>query len=514
MTAPAYTTDLVDIREAESGETWVEPAGATGGGVPAAETDYFIQKAACFSKSMAIAGGGLGGAGNQAATSVTITTPAALFMWLFFGCPNTLDTEANGGLRIIMGQDSSNYRAWYVKGSNTYVYGGWVNIAVDPSVGYQATQGSPSGTWQFFGAVAKTLATISKGSPFGVDVFRYGRTLQVVSGETANYGTFAGAAAKNDANDGTAGYNRWGLFQAIDGGYLMKGLFLMGTSGTAVDFRDANRNIAIQDTIRVTADFNTFEVRNASSRVDWTNIIISALGTTSPGRFIVTDNAYVNKDGCVFTLMGAFTYLSNSTILNTVYRQCGLVTQGGAVFTGCAFENASGAVSLKASNPSLVTGCVFTSDGSNHAMEASAAGDFNWDNELIGYSANDEDANSAFYNNSGGHINLTVVGGDEPSVINGTNATTTIILPDYILTISGFVTGSDIVIYEAGTTNVLDDDQEHSGTSWGYLYSVAHTIDIGVFKAGYVPLYIRNVSAPEASSTLPVSQVIDRAYLT
>jgi hypothetical protein len=506
MTAPAYTTDLADIVEAESGETWGEPTGATGGGVPAAETDYFLQKAACFSKSMAIAGGGLGGAGTLAGAAKTITSPAAVFIWLFFGCPNTLDTEANGGLRVIIGDTLANYYAWYVKGSNTYTYGGWINIAVDPAVAYQAQQGTPSGVWQYFGAVAKTLATISKGNPFGVDCIRFGRTLQVVSGEAANYGTFAGAATKNDANDATAGYNRWGLFQAIDGGYLMKGLFLMGTSGTAVDFRDANRNIAIQDTIRVSADFNMFEVRNASSRVDWTNIIVSALGTTSPGRFIVTDNADVNKDGCVFTLMGAFTYLSNSTILNTVFRQCGLVTQNGAVFTGCSFENASGEVSLKASNPSLVTGCVFTSDGSNHAVEASAAGDFDWNNELIGYAASDgTGGNEAFYNNSGGHINLTVVGGTRPYVRNGSGATTTIIIPDVTLTISAPVSlvGAEIRIYDMNATlpdlgDELAGTESHNASTYAFSGSASNVIWIQIMLAGYEE-FGQQVTMPSAS---------------
>ena len=69
MTAPAYSTDLADIALAESGETWGEPTGATGGGVPSAETDYFIQQASCFSKTMAVAGGTTGGMGTQAAAA-------------------------------------------------------------------------------------------------------------------------------------------------------------------------------------------------------------------------------------------------------------------------------------------------------------------------------------------------------------------------------------------------------------------------------------------------------------
>ena len=371
--AATYTTDLTTIVSAESGETWGEPTGATGGGVPSAETDYYIQQAACFSKTMAIAGGGIGGMGTLAASGQSITSPQAVFVWIFFGCPNTLDTEANGGLRVIIGSSLANYYAWYVKGSNTYTYGGWVNIAVDPSVTSQATQGTPTGTLQYFGTVASTLATISKGSPFGTDAIRFGRTIQIVGGDSGSgYATFLGAATKNDANNVTDGYNRWGLFQAIDGGYLMKGLFLMGTSGTAVDFRDSNRVISIQDTIRTVAGFNEFEIRNASSRVNWTNISISALGSTSKGKLTVTDNADVNFDGCTFTDMDTFVFQSVSTITDSTFRRCGQITSGGAVFSGCLITKSTVAVSVSASSPSDIedfTDCTFVSDGDNHAID-------------------------------------------------------------------------------------------------------------------------------------------------
>jgi hypothetical protein len=138
-------------------------------------------------------------------------------------------------------------------------------------------------------------------------------------------------------------------------------------------------------------------------------------------------------------------------------------------------------------------------------LHASATGSpFSYD-KLI-FSGNTYDVN----NTSGSAITVNKNNAANPSTYTGSTVT---FAATYTLTIDGFITGSDIVIYEAGTTNVLDDDQEHSGTSWGYVYAAADTIDIGVFLAGYVPLYIRNVSAPESSSTLPVSQVIDRAYL-
>jgi hypothetical protein len=81
------------------------------------------------------------------------------------------------------------------------------------------------------------------------------------------------------------------------------------------------------------------------------------------------------------------------------------------------------------------------------------------------------------------------------------------------LTITGLVTGSDVVVYEAGTITVLDDAQELNATEWDFVYETPQDVDIGVFKAGYVPFYIRGYSLSDQDAVLPVAQVIDRAYL-
>ena len=81
------------------------------------------------------------------------------------------------------------------------------------------------------------------------------------------------------------------------------------------------------------------------------------------------------------------------------------------------------------------------------------------------------------------------------------------------LTISGFVTGSDVVIYQAGTETVRQQTEDISGTSTSYTYETTENIDIGVFKAGYRPFYIRNYALPTSNASVPVSQTVDRDYL-
>jgi hypothetical protein len=82
------------------------------------------------------------------------------------------------------------------------------------------------------------------------------------------------------------------------------------------------------------------------------------------------------------------------------------------------------------------------------------------------------------------------------------------------LTIAGFVTGSDVVIYQAGTETVRQQTEDISGTSVTYTYETTESIDIGVFKAGYRPYYIRGYALTTSNASVPVAQTVDRDYLT
>jgi hypothetical protein len=81
------------------------------------------------------------------------------------------------------------------------------------------------------------------------------------------------------------------------------------------------------------------------------------------------------------------------------------------------------------------------------------------------------------------------------------------------LTLTGISTGSDVVVYAAGTTTVRQSNDAISGTTQTYVYSTQENVDIGVFKSGMIPFYIRAYPLASNNASLPVSQVIDRAYL-
>lgn len=362
MAVPAYTSDLTDIVAPTMivGE-WT----AYGGGGAALDasdpSDYFIIDSNCIAKGAWASD--YKGILYDNTTDITVPAGDALFVWLTHLTANSLATEAAGGLRVVCG-DSATESAldeWYVGGSDTVLYDDrWLCAVVDidetPDNDNAATQ-----DYSWFGAGANLpTGGPTKGDPFGIGAIRYGREYQCTAGEAADYATFDGAATYND--DST---RRYGQFQLSKGTYSMQGLFVMGTAVTAVDFRDSNRVIFVARTPKVGAGFNGFEVRNASSRVDWTNVSIQALGTQSPGYFEMIDDATVNFTTCTFTDLGTFIFDSNATVLGCVWRSCGQITGAGGDFTGSSIAAYTGV----ANTSSFVWNLATDTDGNLDEME-------------------------------------------------------------------------------------------------------------------------------------------------
>lgn len=152
-----------------------------------------------------------------------------------------------------------------------------------------------------------------------------------------------------------------------------------GSVGEIVDFRDSNRAIFVDNTPWVQSAFNRIEVRHASSRVDWTGVSISSLGTRSKGEFEVVDNADVNFESCTFTDLSTFKFLSGSTVNSTIFRRCGAVSPTGMVANDCTFESSSdttGAVLLTASSDITTSFQYCTFVGNTTAIKITTAGEY------------------------------------------------------------------------------------------------------------------------------------------
>jgi hypothetical protein len=399
--------------------------------------------------------------------------------------------------------------SWDVGGNTSYVYGGWVNFAVNTTVTPDDTVGTGLGNSQYFGTAVYNWNSIFKGSPFVSDAYRYGRCeARIAGGETANYATFAGFASTNDAIDA-----RWGLVQAVAGGYLIKGLIIFGYE-TAVDFRDSNKTLIIQNTNKVTSNFNAFEVRQPASKVYLTSITISSLSTVSRGRWITTDDADVDITSCVFTDMGTFTFGSNSTIISSIFRRCDLITQNGATFTSCVFDSSNdSAKAILADDPSHITNCDFISDGTGHGMEISASGTFSFTGHTFTGFGVSGSADAAVYNNSGGHVTIQLTTGDTPTIRDGASATTSV-ESSATVELTGLVSGSEVRAYvgtDPATASELSGI-ESGDASYSFGQSVAG-------QAGYVIVHKTDYKAwkldltySASNQSIPVQQIFDRQY--
>lgn len=464
MAAATYGHDLTTFNDATNAANWAEATGMLVAGGPDVDTDLAILGTISISQDRA--GVGLS---SQVATETgpTLPTDGVFLIWTKFFAPNSLTTLATGGQRVLVGSDTSNYYGWYMDGSDTYPYGGWVNYAVDPTnPNTGQTQGSPTGTYNTVGNGWNCDNEVKKGNPYNTDIIRYGRGISYFgNGDLGNgYATFAGFAAIND--NATTG--RLGLIQSVGGGYLYKGLMSLGSGTTAVDFRDENTAITIDNTRKVSFGFNKIEIHNVSSNVEMSRVSFTSLSLVSPGSFQVVDNATVNLDSCSFTDMDEFLFLSQTSATTITFSRCGPVTQSGSTIEGCIFSESSGAtaVSLYVDDLDKISACDFISNGLNHAMELNSnhAGnsytliDFTY----VGYASPSTPAftgttgNEVIYNNSGGHVQLTVNGGDTPSVRNGASSTTELVT-SVILSFTVIDSGGNPI---SGVTAYIDDDDD------------------------------------------------------
>jgi len=416
MTVPAYNTDLVDFEDFEAASTIsTEMTGytATSKGEDQDE-DFPIQGTQHASAEQRTAS--TGSLASDYGSNITWTSGWNFFLWGMFLAPAAVDSDANAGIEMAVGSAINAFHRWTVGGNDfgRYPYGGWQNFVVDPEISTgRTTTGAPGTNYRWVGMLCKVISAISKGSPYGIDVIRYGRgELEVTYGETADYATFDGMAAENDSIN-----NKWGLFQESVGSYLWKGLISLGTATTAVDFRDSNRVIVVDNTRRVQSDFNKIEINHASSNVEWTNISIQSLSTVSPGDLEMVDNCTHIDVGGVFTDMGTFIYQSNADLTSRIFRRCGLVTTGGGDFDSCVFEETSDAAKAvivsSPANAALLTNCTFVSSGTGHGLEVGGtAADFELTGcDFTGYDTADPGtaANKAIYINIGsGTVNLTM----------------------------------------------------------------------------------------------------------
>lgn len=251
----------------------------------------------------------------------------------------------------------------------------------------------------------------------------------------------------------------------------------------------------------------TNSVFTSPSRYRWEWDASTAAGATID----FTGSSVINANVTLRDLNTAFAFMS--------FISCPVFTQNGAEVEDCKLTNTKISASSPA-NAAKVKRCTFAkTTGTQHAIEISGtAADFTLTGcSFSGYAVSDgSTGNEAIYVNiASGTMTILITGGGSTPSIRTAGATVTVVNARN-LTLSPIVTGSDVVIYTAGTTTVIESSQDIAGTSYVYDYPASeagNSIDIGIFKAGYTPFFIRAYTKSSADATVPVSQVVDRFYL-
>lgn len=536
MTIAAYSTDLTDMDLAASATGWAE-ATATGWtsvfAVTGGETDDYIQDVTCNSTTVKT---GVGVLLYNNGSGITLGQDDAVLVWAKWDVYPSLDTEANGGIRTVMGNALNAFYGFDHLGSDSYIYDGWINLATgdpaDADITPDHTVGSPTTTKQYHGWAFNAISVPSKGNPYKVDAIRYGRCeIICINGDVTAYGTFADMAQENDYNDGTNGFNRWGLFKKVTtNNYLWKGLMTLGNA-TVTDFRDSNATINIDNTKHVTPAFNRIEVNNASSRVDWTGITISALGTVSRGDLEVIDDADINFETCVFTDMGTFGFLGASTVNGSTFRRCNLVTTGGGVFDSCTFDASNDAtkavIVTSPANAAKITNSEFVSAGSGHGLEigGTAANITLTGLDFTGYDQVDPGVaadKAIFVNIATGTMTINISGGSGVTAdhhVRSAGATVTV-SADVSITFDKMRDDTEVRVYEAGTSTEIDGiENVTAGTvddrSFTWSSPASTVVDYVIHHwSGSKPFYktirVEGYVVPGANTTIDINQLINR----
>jgi len=481
MANAVYKSDLVPILEEFPSTTgWL----ALGGGaaqLAAPETDIFIQGANCISKQAWTAGAHRGMIYDTGG-SIAVTSGNAIFMWAYYMAPNSLLNENSGGMQMLVGNTTTDYKHYSIRGADTYQYGGWFCVPVDPLRTTDVyTSGTPTATVQTIGLISRLAPGLgpSKGNPHVIDAFRTGKTFYVVSGDSSNPGIFSGAASVNDFVG-----SRFGLFQRIDGGFLHQGLMKFGSGAAAFYFNDSNKSISIADTRKVNANFNGYEVKDPGS-LFLTNISITALGSTSKGNFITSGNPIVSLDTCTFTDMGTFIYNTNGSNISTTFRRCGSIIQSGARFNDCLFDKSYNSSALLANNLDSILNCTFIGSWT-HGIELTNPGTYTLTGVIFTGSYADADGSTGsemIYNNSAGAVTINIAGnGTIPTIRDGAGASTSVIANVVSLEVANLLTGDEptnyarVYIAASGTAG-----PESHGTL--LLSGLGSVVDGGTYKA-------------------------------
>jgi len=500
---------------------------ATGSGAsPTVETDYYYQGTACISIQVKTT------LYTLYYTDPTVqdmeTTPMVWLAKIIQTNKNAID---GSGLQIRIGDTASVYYEYNIYTATTYpTLGGFFVQAINPNISQwrDSTSGTPDlANVAHFAGVTDASAT-AKAPNFGVDaidIMETGTGLTLTRGDGSNTdGVFQDFV---DADEGTS-TGRWGIVQTRDGILYITGVLSIGNTSVNTEFTDSNKVLVFPD-YRVSNGFCgiDFALANTGSIYSFTSCIFNARGAlytnddTRPDYTATGIYGSLTIDSCTFNGYREASFTNACTILSTTFLNGLSIVHNSANLNSIIVSeptNGENTAAITSDNPTELDNLTISIGSSGgHAIELTTAGDYTLTNHSYsGYSTSNGASNSTIYNNSGGIANLNIVGGDVPTIRNGTSATTNI-TASVNITVTGMKDNTEVRVFLADTTTVIDGTENATaGTtddrSFTFSTSASTDLDIRLINTQYEYLLVQYTTTGAASQSIPVQQRFDRNY--
>jgi len=509
-------------------------------------------------------------------TTNQVLTDMVIYMWFATSSKAALPAKGAGGVRIRIEDLATNWAEWDIFGGNTLPHGGWICWAVLASSTTASRTGGTFPTLTTIRKIGWRCGSVAGKVYIYFDAVRFGQGLQIyggTSGSPAVFDDFVTHATEGED------IKAWGVVNKYKGIYFVQGKLNFGsaTLGQVTYFKDTSKSIRFQDSLITSAFYELKTLTNANADTEVylgeggisgcdfalesstqtaryvpdfspsTRTKIGLYGSSfrqagmvylppydaSYLREVLNCNFELNSGliplTCPITTSKFISYaamaLSTGTITGCSFISgTGLLTMGGGIFTNCVVSGCTVAVAMfwniAVDTNGKLDGTVFTSSGAGHAIELGpncpAAITFK-NMAFNSYGANDT-TDAVIYNNSGKAIAISLIGTTQPTVRNGTSASTTfpssITLKIIVKDIDGnAMVGVRSYIDDQNISPFILDDVTNDQGEASIVYTGGPVTNATwrVRKYGYIP-FQQLVSIGSSDITLPVTLVDDPIY--
>lgn len=433
-------------------------------------------------------------------------TSNRVYIWI--NARGEMDTLANGGIRILIG-DGTNRMAYHVGGGDYttpfVATGGWQCYCVDynnlPTNKTTIAGAEGSMSWTAITQVGVGFKTLAKslGNVENCfwDIGRYGTGLVIKGGGVGTEGTWAEIAADDES---TASGKAYGIIMEYQTGvYGVQGDITFGdnTSTTSTYFKDNSATVVFMDSGPYSYSMDI--VGNSTGTNEFEDGVIVGSGDTARGRsgstylsagpLFTADFSASNVDvvklyGTTFKgVSEGITFGTTTThaLYGCTFSDSGQVNIGSVIMRNCTFSetSADNTDSALLWNENInIKNCNFiaNSNGSDAAaIEHPSAAGSPYDYYGMIFSGNDYDV----YNSSGSAITINLNDGSNATTSDGSSVTfitgavtTTVTVKD--IDTNSIITGARVFAKVSDGTNFPYDDSV-TITQTGGTATVSHT---------------------------------------